>query len=107
MFEFGRYTLSYQPPEGAVEAAVDMSISAEADLPQMMRFFESFLQAAGYVIEGKELTLERPAPEFDIPDFPYSLGDTIIGDTGSDTLSFGAVNFAGMWGGMGNDVIKF
>jgi hypothetical protein len=69
MFEFGRYTLSYQPPEGAVEAAVDMSISSEADIPQMLRFFESFLQAAGYVIEGKELTLERRAPDFpdDLP----------------------------------------
>jgi hypothetical protein len=67
MFEFGRYTLSYQPPEGAIEAAVDMSISSEADIPQMLRFFESFLQAAGYVIEGKELTLERKAPEFDFP----------------------------------------
>ena len=65
MFEFGRYTLSYQPPDGAVEAAVDMSISSEADLPQMLAFFESFLQAAGYVIEGKELTLERKPPEFD------------------------------------------
>jgi hypothetical protein len=65
MFEFGRYTLSYQPPEGAIEAAVDMSISSEADIPQMLRFFENFLQAAGYVIEGKELTLERRAPEFD------------------------------------------
>ncbi len=69
MFEFGRYTLSYQPPEGAVEAAVDMSISSEADIPQMLRFFEGFLQAAGYVIEGKELTLERTAPDFsNVPD---------------------------------------
>ena len=107
MFEFGRYTLSYQPPEGAVEAAVDMSISSEADIPQMLAFFETFLQAAGYVIEGKELTLERRAPEFDTPDFPYTFGDTVLGNSGSDTISFGAANFAGMWGGMGNDVIKF
>jgi hypothetical protein len=75
MFEFGRYTLSYQPPEGAIEAAVDMSISSEADIPQMLRFFESFLQAAGYVIDGKELTLERKAPEFDFSDFPHGLGE--------------------------------
>jgi hypothetical protein len=77
MFEFGRYTLSYQPPEGAVEAAVDMSISSEADLPQMLAFFESFLQAAGYVIEGKELTLERRE---DFPDFPnpYVSFDKVI-----------------------------
>jgi hypothetical protein len=67
MFEFGRYTLSYQPPEGAVEAAVEMSISSEADLSQMMRFFESFLQAAGYGLDDRELSLERKAPEFDPP----------------------------------------
>jgi hypothetical protein len=69
MFEYGRYTLSYQPPEGAAEADVSMSISSEADLTQMLRFFEGFLQAAGYVIEGKELTLERTAPDFSsVPD---------------------------------------
>lgn len=74
MFEFGRYTLSYQPPEGAVEAAVDMSISSEADIPQMLRFFENFLQAAGYVIDDKELALERKAPEFNFAtEYPHSL----------------------------------
>ncbi len=51
-----------------------MSISSEADIPQMLTFFESFLQAAGYVIEGKELVLERKAPEFNFPsEFPRSL----------------------------------
>ena len=91
MFEFGRYTLSYQPPEGAVEAAVDMSISSEADLPQMLAFFESFLQAAGYVIEGKELVLERRAPEFNFPsDYPHGLGEyTLASSSGVDFISFG------------------
>jgi hypothetical protein len=65
MFEFGRYTLSYQPPEGAVEADVSMSISSEADLDQMLRFFESFLQASGYIIDGKELSLLSAVPEID------------------------------------------
>ena len=88
MFEFGRYTLSYQPPEGAVEAAVDMSISSEADLPQMLSFFESFLQAAGYVIEGKELVLERRAPEFNFPDFPNPYTHTLSGPHGVDFITF-------------------
>jgi hypothetical protein len=69
MFDFGRYVLSYQPPEGAVEADVSMSISSEADLTQMLRFFESFLQAAGYEFEGKELCLERTAPDFDSKEY--------------------------------------
>jgi hypothetical protein len=71
MFEYGRYTLSYQPPEGAVEADVSMSISSEADLTQMLRFVESFLQATGYELEGRELCLERTAPDFDFStEFP-------------------------------------
>jgi hypothetical protein len=88
MFEFGRYTLSYQPPEGAVEAAVDMSISSEADIPQMLAFFESFMQAAGYILEGKELTLERRAPDFDFSDFPYPYTHTLAGSSGVDFISF-------------------
>jgi hypothetical protein len=107
MFEFGRYTLSYQPPEGAVEADVKMSICSSADLSEMLGFFESFLQAAGYVLDDRHLSLERKAPEFDFSDVPFTFGDTLLGNSGSDTISFGAANFAGMWGGMGNDVIKF
>jgi hypothetical protein len=64
MFEYGRYTLSYQPPEGAVEADVSMSISSEADLTQMLRFVESFLQASGFALGERELALERTAPDF-------------------------------------------
>jgi hypothetical protein len=90
MFEFGRYTLSYDPPEGAVEADVTMSISSEADLSQMLRFFESFLQAAGYVLGDKELTLERSAPDFDTPDFPHGLGEyTLASSAGTDFISLG------------------
>jgi hypothetical protein len=90
MFEFGRYTLSYQPPEGAVEAAVDMSISSEADLSQMMTFFESFLQAAGYMLDDRELTLERRAPNFNFSsDYPHGLGEyTLASSSGVDFISF-------------------
>ena len=86
MYDFGRYTLSYQPPEGTVEAAVDMSISSEADLEQMVGFFESFLQAAGYVIEGKQLVLERTDLGID---FPQDLGAyTLKSSRGMDFISF-------------------
>ncbi len=70
MFEFGRYRLTYTPPEGSdfVESSIDMSISSEASLQEMLGFFESFLKAAGYQLEGKELTIERSAPGFDAPE---------------------------------------
>jgi hypothetical protein len=90
MFEYGRYTLSYQPPEGAVEADVNMSISSEADLSQMLTFFETFLQAAGYVLDDRELALERRAPDFNFPDFPHGLGEyTLPSSQGMDFISFG------------------
>ena len=84
MVEFGRYTLSYDPPEGAVEADVSMSISSQADLTEMLHFFESFLKASGYYLDGQELTLERSAPDLD-PYGDYSLASS----TGVDFISLG------------------
>lgn len=107
MFEFGRYTLSYLPPEGAVEADVSMSISSEADISEMLRFFETFLQASGYQLDGRELTLETPKYASGYEVNPITFNDTFFGNSGSDTISFGGANFAGMWGGMSDDVIKF
>ncbi len=89
MFEFGRYTLSYQPPEGAVEAAVDMSISSEADLTQMLQFFESFLQAAGYLLEDRELSLQRKAPEFDPPQPSQQWAGYPAPSFGNNVINFG------------------
>jgi hypothetical protein len=60
-----------------------MSISSEADIPQMLRFFENFLQAAGYVIEGKQLVLERTDLGID---FPRDLGEYSL--TSSNAINF-------------------
>ena len=65
MLEFGKYTLKYTPPDGSpTDHCIEMSISSEADLYQMLEFFSSFLRAAGYEFDGKELCLERTAPDF-------------------------------------------
>jgi hypothetical protein len=71
MIEFGKYVLKYVPPASAgIEPTVDMSISSEANLNEMLEFFTSFLKASGYYIdENKELVFERTAPDFsDVPD---------------------------------------
>ena len=70
MLEFGKYTLKYEPPVGSsTDHSIKMSISSEATLTQMLEFFQSFLRAAGYEFEGKELCLERIAPDFgDVPE---------------------------------------
>lgn len=70
MSPFGTYSLQYNPPEDQLEAMIEMTISSEANLSEMFRFFESFLKAAGYQIDGKELTLERVIPDFS--DFAFS-----------------------------------
>ena len=65
MIEFGKYTLKYEPPTGTPEDhSVAMTISSEANLFQMLEFFSSFLRAAGYEFDGKELRVERTAPDF-------------------------------------------
>ena len=69
MQEFGKYTLKYKPPKGAAETKVKMEISAEAAIPELLVFFEDFMRASGYIIDGKRLSLEREAPDFsDVPE---------------------------------------
>jgi len=64
MQEFGKYTLKYKPPNGAGETKVKMEITAEVAIPELLVFFEDFMRASGYVIDGKRLSLEREAPDF-------------------------------------------
>lgn len=55
MTNFGEYRLCYYPAEwgsGSMDPEIRMNISAEANLSQMVDFFESFLKAAGYQFES-------------------------------------------------------
>ena len=98
MLEFGKYTLKYEPPgETPEDHSVAMTISSEANIQQMLEFFQSFLRAAGYDFDGKELCLERTAPDFsDAEDvlsywggFTASGYPVIPGSAGTDTISLG------------------
>ena len=89
--EYGTYRLTFEPPADQITPGVEMTLSGEANLTQMLSFFEAFLQASGYYLDGKELTLERSAPEFDTPDFPRGLGEySLASSTGVDFISFGS-----------------
>ena len=57
MVEFGKFILKYKSPKGVSEPKLKMSISSEATLPEMINFFEQFLQGAGYDLDHKSLVL--------------------------------------------------
>lgn len=65
MYEFGRYRLAYEPPSEEIEADIAMSISSDANLPQLLELFGDFLRATGYLNSGETLQvsdLASPGP---------------------------------------------
>lgn len=56
--DYGTYRLIFEPPSDQVTPGVEMTLSGEADLTQMLSLFESFLQASGYQLGAKTLKLE-------------------------------------------------
>lgn len=56
--DYGTYRLIFEPPSDQVTPSVEMTLSGEADLTQMLSLFESFLQASGYQLGAKTLKLE-------------------------------------------------
>lgn len=62
--DFGTYRLTFEPPADQITPGVEMTLSGEADVSQMLAMFESFLQASGYVLRGDLQVIER-APESD------------------------------------------
>lgn len=50
----GTYVLSYKSDPFADQPVnIRLSITEDADLTQMCRFFDSFLKAAGYIYSGE------------------------------------------------------
>jgi hypothetical protein len=80
----GRYVARYEPSNSDheyLQVAIEMSISDEATLPDMVNFFDSFLKAAGYVYEG---SLKIVEPELKINCF----NDFAFNSQGTDVISF-------------------
>jgi hypothetical protein len=113
MTEFGRYRLSYEPPQSnsrfgyQIEPEVQMAISAEADLDQMCDFFESFLRASGYVLKGEVRIVEDTVSANDFVPFEFGGDSLIYGGSGTDTISFGGGQPVPYVGSLGQDVISF
>lgn len=99
--EYGTYRITYTPPEERCmdypSISIDMATSGDASVSEMLRFFEAFLSAAGYVLKG-DLVIEEPTPEVTSNPVDYSFNPfqdygtevKISPSTFSDVLSFTA-----------------
>ena len=61
--EYGTYRLSFTPPastglEDYPNIAIEMSTGGDANVDQMLKFFEAFLSAAGYILKGNLQVVE-------------------------------------------------
>jgi hypothetical protein len=113
--EYGTYRLSYTPPEPTghedyPNITIEMSTSGDADVEQMLRFYEAFLAAAGYVLKGDLQVVERGSqPKYNLWESPYNYV-TAGGSQATDFISFenwGSMPPSGISGaiGIGGDVI--
>jgi len=83
--DYGTYRLIYTPPapDGREEyplIAIEMSTGGDANVEQMLRFYEAFLAAAGYMLKGDLQVVERETN-------PWTM--TARGSQGNDVISFG------------------
>jgi len=113
--EFGTFRLTYTPSEvrspDYPSITVDMSMDGEADINDMLRFFEAFLQASGYVLKG-ELQISEPEKEKErnletFTTFNFTGDPYIYGGESEDTIFFGAAQPVGSCFSTHSDIISF
>ena len=90
--DYGTYRLTYTPPNdpGADYPLIniEMSTSGDASVDQMLRFYEAFLAAAGYILKGDLQVVERGnPPKYDMWESPYNYV-TAGGSQASDVITF-------------------
>ena len=77
--DYGTYRLSYTPPasngdEDYPLIAIEMSTGGDANVDQMLQFYEAFLAASGYILKGD---LQVVSPEDQKHEFRLSNVSTI------------------------------
>jgi hypothetical protein len=96
--DYGTYRLTYTPPNDPDPhyplISIDMSTSGDADVDQMLRFFEAFLAASGYVLKGELQVVERdPRLDYNPWGFtaqgPQATDFVPLSQLGDDVISFG------------------
>lgn len=113
MTSFGKFWFRYIAPgtDSPLDPSIDFSVTAEADLPQILRVFESFLKANGYDLDDRELTLSRKAPDFSRDNFWEDDGVSWVGNPWAVTYGSSDQGMAyigsGLKGGNGEDHLSF
>ena len=112
--DYGTYRLTYTPPEsdGHEEyplIAIEMGTGGDANVEQMLRFYEAFLAASGYILKGDLQIVESEKDPYFTSFANFDFGDQVIyGGQGTDTISFGAAQPAMEFGAKSwDDVISF
>lgn len=115
--DYGTYRLTYTPPvsdgnEDYPAISIEMSTSGDANVEQMLRFYEAFLAASGYILKGELQVVECKAEPETNPYFTsfanFDFGDSVIyGSQGADTISFGAAQPVEFGAKTWDDVISF
>jgi len=112
MISFGKFWFRYIAPESnnPLDPSIDFSVTAEANLPDILRVFESFLKANGYDLDDRKLSLSRKAPEFNSDDWGDD-GVSCVGNPWAATYSSSDQGIAyfesGLKGAMGEDHLNF
>ena len=114
MTSFGKFWFRYIAPgaDNPLDPSIDFSVTAEADLPQILQVFEDFLKANKYDLDDRKLTLSRETPASN-KDNAWSYDDTSLvgnpfpGGDASDTLVFSEQYWRNRdsFGSYGNDVV--
>jgi len=111
--DYGTYRLTYTPPasdgtEDYPAISIEMSTGGEANLDQMLRFYEAFLAASGYILKGELQVVEPEANPYFTSFANFDFGDQVIyGSAGTDTISFGAAQAVEFGAKTWDDVISF
>lgn len=94
--EYGTFRLTYTPPEATGQEdypliTVEMSTSGDANVDQMLRFYEAFLAASGFNLKGDLQVVE--------PDrYPWGRM-TVRGSQGIDFVPFSMTDDVVSFGG--------
>jgi hypothetical protein len=115
--DYGIHRLSFTPPDSTGDEdypniAINMATGGDASVPQMLRFFEAYLAAAGYILKGELQVVEpeetpswQPNPIFTPNKSIYDFGDDGFSFTGNPYAAPDTICFSGVRGGMAQDIL--